>query len=176
MQRVKRRKSESVRALEVMEELSHQFRRPHVCCIPLGGDDQKIRTGELQVSIWLCFVDHDLWTCGIQYSASDNISVHIMESHCPCVWSTNTPELKVIVFRLCYRYISEARCRLTHDVKQGSRLTLLAGRHLIGVRVSGLGDRGHVTKGHENNKNDGIVELHLKRRDFHGTTSSISFG
>src|SRR5689334_6452725 len=98
VQRIESGKSESIRALEVMKQLSHQLGRAGVCCIPLGGDNQEVCAGELQMSIWLGFVDHDLGTCRIQDSATNQISVHIVETHGTCVWSAHAAKLKVISF------------------------------------------------------------------------------
>src|SRR5437763_6166710 len=102
VKRDERGESEAVGTLEVMKELAHQLRRSRVTRIPSGSDNQKVGAGQLQMSVWLCLVDHNLRTRGIQHPASHERSVHIVESHCPSVWSAHAAKLKLIAFRLSH--------------------------------------------------------------------------
>src|SRR4051812_29389284 len=115
MQGIERREAEAIGTFEKMEQLSHQFRRTGMGCIPGIGDNKEIGTGQLQSSAGHWFVDDNLRASRIDDAAVYQISIDIVKTHGAGVGTSHTPELKLVALPLCYGHIFEAFRRAADD-------------------------------------------------------------
>src|SRR5215831_10297761 len=66
VERIKRRESETIRAVEQVEKLAHELRRTRVRRVPCVGNDDKIGPDKTQASTWGRLINHNLGTSGVQ--------------------------------------------------------------------------------------------------------------
>src|SRR5687767_14340628 len=81
MQRIESRQAEAVRALEQMQELSHELRRADAFLVPGVSEHQEISADELQPSAWRRLVDHNLGLRRIELPVSDESQVDVVKAH-----------------------------------------------------------------------------------------------
>ena len=80
VQRIKRRQSKTVRGVEQVKQLAHQFWRiPWMVLVPHIGEDEEVGSNELSASVWRRFVDHDLRTRRIQHALIHQLAIYIMK-------------------------------------------------------------------------------------------------
>src|SRR5262245_31673857 len=145
MQCVERRESETVGSFKVMKELSHQLWRGGVCRIPGLGEHEVVRADQLQASVRLRFVDHDLGARCVQDAIHHQRKVHEMHAHGARIGTTDAAELQEVSGSLSCLYILEALGRLADGFDQSIRLTV--GVHLVcrGHRMLLLGRHARNT-------------------------------
>src|SRR5262249_49424287 len=102
MQRLERREPEAIGALEQVKKLSHKLWRSGMRFIPCIGVNQIVGADQAEVPACGRLVDHDLGTSSVQYAAVHQVSVYVVESHCPRVGAAHAAELKGIPLRLSH--------------------------------------------------------------------------
>src|SRR5215813_6314024 len=73
VQRVERRETKAIRALEVMEKLSLElWRFSRMSLIPRVGEKKVVRADQAHTSAWNGLIDNDLWQRGIDFAVGSH--------------------------------------------------------------------------------------------------------
>src|SRR5215467_9991482 len=131
MQSVERREPEAIGALEQMKKLSHKLWRSRMRFVPRIGENQIVGADQAEVPAWGRLVDHDLGTGGVQDAAVHQVSVYVVEPHCPGVGAAHAAELKGIPLRLSHGHVLESLGRFPDNSQKVSRIVLLIQRRFV---------------------------------------------
>jgi len=93
MQGVEGRQPEAIRGVKKLEDLSHKFGGMCVGGVPGIRENEIIGAGKLQAPARCRLIEHDLRVRGIDHSAGDQGTVHVMEAHRSEVGTGDAAEL-----------------------------------------------------------------------------------
>jgi hypothetical protein len=165
MQRVKSRQSEAIWGIEKMKDLSHELRRrAWMLLIPGAGNNEIVGTGQLQASVWVRFVEHDLGMRDVHDTAAHQGVIHEVKAHCPKVISAHATEFEAIPLVLGHLHVLKAFGRFPNTSEKSALLALLilrqfALRRCCRVRVDILRQCAQETDVYESERDQGILTL-----------------
>jgi hypothetical protein len=178
MQRVEGRQSKAIRGFEVMKDLSHELRRrARMLLIPRAGDNEIVGAGQFQAPVSLRLVENDLGMVDVHDTVAHQGVIHVVEAHRPEVVAAHATEFKVIPLVLGHLHILKAFGRFPNNSEQGALLALLVLRQFVlrcpCVRVDVLRQGAQGTNAHENESDQGILELRHESSDSHVTSGNL---